>query len=87
MKLDVLPAMHLIAEAWRLMTPTTIKNCFVKCGISIDHVRSNDDSAVKLTGGEEDDWHVYSLLECSLRTTQHATVLSRSVESRVSTRC
>jgi hypothetical protein len=55
MKLDVLSAVHFIAEAWRLMTPTTIKNCFVKCGFSIDHVSSNEGSAVKLTGGEEDD--------------------------------
>jgi hypothetical protein len=55
MKLDALSAMHLIAEIWRLITPTTIKNCFVNCGFSIDHVSSNDDSAVKLTEDEEDD--------------------------------
>jgi hypothetical protein len=35
-KLDVLFAMHFIAEAWRLITPYTIKNCFVKCGSSND---------------------------------------------------
>jgi hypothetical protein len=56
-KLDVLPAMHLAAEPWRLVTSSTIKNCFVKCSFSSDHVSSNDDSAVKLTGSEEDDWH------------------------------
>jgi hypothetical protein len=55
MKLDVLFAVHFIAEAWRLVTPTIIDNCFVKCGFSIDHVSSNDDSAVKLTVDEEDD--------------------------------
>jgi hypothetical protein len=27
--------MHFISEAWRLITPTTIKNCFVKCGFSM----------------------------------------------------
>jgi hypothetical protein len=29
----------------------------VKCGILIDHVSSNDDSALKLTEDEKDDWH------------------------------
>jgi hypothetical protein len=55
MKLDMLSAMHLIVETWRLITPATIKNCFVKCGFLIDDVSSNDDSAVKLTEAEEDD--------------------------------
>jgi hypothetical protein len=57
MKLDVLSAMHFMAEAWRLITPTTIKNCFVKCGYSIVHVSSTDDSAVK---DEKEDWHTFS---------------------------
>jgi hypothetical protein len=57
MKLDVLSAVHFTPEAWRLVTPTTIKNCFVKCGFSIDHVSSNANSAVKLSEDEEDDWH------------------------------
>jgi hypothetical protein len=57
MKLDVLSAMHFIAEAWSLITPTTVKNCFVKCGFLIDHVSSNDDSAVKFSEDEEFDWH------------------------------
>jgi hypothetical protein len=35
MKLDVLFAMCFLVEAWRLITPTTIKNCFVKCSFSI----------------------------------------------------
>jgi hypothetical protein len=61
MKLDVLSAMHFIAEAWKLITPTTIKNCFVKCGFSNDHVSSNDDNAVKLTE-DEDDPHSLHLL-------------------------
>jgi hypothetical protein len=50
MKQDVLSAMHLRAEPWRMITPATIKNCFVKCSFSIDHVSSNDDSTVRLTG-------------------------------------
>jgi hypothetical protein len=49
--------MHFIAEVWRLITPGTIKNFFVKCGFSIDHGGCNDDSAVKLGEDEEDDWH------------------------------
>jgi hypothetical protein len=56
-KLDVLSTLHFIAEAWRLITPTTIKNCFVKCGFSNDHVSNNYDSAVKLCEDEEDAWH------------------------------
>jgi hypothetical protein len=59
MKLDVF-AVHLIAEARRLITITTIKNCFVKCGFSIDHVNSNDDS---LTHGAEP-----FLKSCQLRS-------------------
>jgi hypothetical protein len=56
MKLDVLSAMHFIAEAWILIAPTTIKNCFVKCTFSTDNVSGND-SAVKLTEDKEDDWN------------------------------
>jgi hypothetical protein len=41
MKLYVLSAKHFITEAWRSVTSTTIKNCFVKCGFSTDHVSSN----------------------------------------------
>jgi hypothetical protein len=65
-KLDVLSAVDFIAEAWRLITPTTIKNCFVKCGFLTDYVSSNGDSAVKLSEGEEDDWHGLQPLECGL---------------------
>jgi hypothetical protein len=39
-------AVLFIAEAWRLITPTALKNYFVKCGFPIDHVSSNNDSAV-----------------------------------------
>jgi hypothetical protein len=48
MKLVVLSAVHFIAEAWRLITHNKIKNCFVKCDFSIDHISNTDDSAVKL---------------------------------------
>jgi hypothetical protein len=33
------------------------KNCFMKCGFSTDCAGSNDDSAVKLSEDNEDDWH------------------------------
>jgi hypothetical protein len=39
-------------------TPTTIKNCFVKCGFSNNHVTSNDNNAVKLSEDAENDWHI-----------------------------
>jgi hypothetical protein len=55
LKLDVLSAVHFITEAWIFVTPTTIRNCFVKCGFCIA-VSSNDNSAVKLTE-DDDDWH------------------------------
>jgi hypothetical protein len=42
------------------ITPNTIKNCFVKCDFSADHISSNDDSAVKLNADEEDDLGVQS---------------------------
>jgi hypothetical protein len=79
MKLDVLSAMRLIAEPWRLIT---IKNCVEKFVFSNDHVSSNDDSALK-------HWKMKRMTgtECSLRTTQHVTVLSMFVVSGVSTRC
>jgi hypothetical protein len=53
MKLDVLAAVLVIEKAWRLITHNTVKNYFVKCGFSNDHVSSNDDSAVKLSEDEE----------------------------------
>jgi hypothetical protein len=57
MKLDVLSAVHFIAESWILMTPSTIKNFFEKCSFQIVNVSRNDDIAVKLTEVEEDNWH------------------------------
>jgi hypothetical protein len=48
MKPAVLSAVHFIAEAWRFITHNKIKNFFVKCDFSIDHISSTDDSAGKL---------------------------------------
>jgi DDE superfamily endonuclease. len=36
MKINLLTALHFIAEAWKQITPTTIENCFKKCGFSSD---------------------------------------------------
>jgi hypothetical protein len=55
MKVVVLRAEHFTVEAWRLITSTAIKNCFVKCGLSTDHTSRNDESAEKLTEDEEDN--------------------------------
>jgi hypothetical protein len=56
----------------------------VKCGFLSAAIRTMQWNSVKmnmLTGT------VYNFLKSSLRTTQHVTALSRSVESGVSTRC
>jgi hypothetical protein len=57
MKLDALSAMHFIAEAWRLITPNTIMNYFVKCGFTNYHISNNENNAVKVSEDEVDDWH------------------------------
>jgi hypothetical protein len=71
MKLDVLSAVRFIEEGWRLITTNTVKNCFVKCGFSNDHVSSNDDSAVKLREDEEDEW--YSLQALGVQFEKYKT--------------
>jgi hypothetical protein len=40
MKLDVLSIVHLIEEPCKLITPTTIKNCLVKCGFLSAAIRT-----------------------------------------------
>jgi hypothetical protein len=66
MNFSALFAVHLI-EAWRFIAATTIKNCFVNCGFSVDRISSDDDSALKLTEGEKMTSVVCNLFECSLR--------------------
>jgi hypothetical protein len=53
---------HIIAETCRLITPTTIKNCFVRYGFLIDHVSSNKASIVNFSEDEEDDWQNFQPL-------------------------
>jgi hypothetical protein len=50
-------AMHSVAEPWRLIIPTTIKNCFVEYVFLNYHISSSDDSAVKLREDEKNAWH------------------------------
>jgi hypothetical protein len=38
MKINLLTALHFIAEAWRQITPITIESCFNKCDFSSDGV-------------------------------------------------
>jgi hypothetical protein len=70
MKLDVLSAVHLIAEARRLITPTTSVVSWRIMSTVMMTVQWNSLKMKRMTGT------VNSLLECSLRTTQHVTVLS-----------
>jgi hypothetical protein len=71
MKLGVLSVMPLIAEPWRLTTPTAIKNCFVKFSFLIEHISTNDNSAMKLGEGEDDDRH--SLLPLGVQSEDYPT--------------
>jgi hypothetical protein len=48
MNLNVLSTKHFTEEAWSLITSSTIKNCFTKCGFSIYHISSNNNSALKM---------------------------------------
>jgi hypothetical protein len=57
MELDVLCMLHFIPETQRSIPSTAVKNSFVKCDFSNDHVSRNEDSAVKLGEDEEDDSH------------------------------
>jgi hypothetical protein len=83
---ELLSAVQFITESWRLITLTTIKNCFVKCGFSVDHVSRNDDNVMKLSEDEEDDWH--SLQPHGVQFEDYTTCDSALgfVESRVSNR-
>jgi hypothetical protein len=78
--------MHLTAEAWRLITPTTNKNCFVKCGFSNDHVSGIDDSSVNLSE-EEDDWHSLQPLGVQSEYFPTCDNALKVCESRVLTTC
>lgn len=66
---------------------TAIKNLFMKCGFSYDHVSSNDDTAVKLKEDQEDDLHILQPLGVQYGATVCVTELMRFAESRVPARC
>lgn len=67
-KLGVLSAMHFKAETWKLITLTTIKNCFEKCGLYQLSVYSNDDDVLNLKKMEITGI-VCNLIDCSWSTT------------------
>lgn len=67
-RLGVLSAMHFIAEAWKLITLTTVKNCFEKCGLYQLSVCNSDDDALNLKKMEITGI-VCNLIECSWSTT------------------
>lgn len=69
MKLNELSAVHFTVEAWKLITLTTVKNCFTECGFSFDHVYNNDDSALKLNEDEKMTGIIHNFLKFSLTTT------------------
>jgi len=59
MTINLLTALHFIAEAWRQKPPTAIEKCFKKCGFSSD-CEYIDVSNDMLNEQEKDDW-------CSLK--------------------
>ena len=59
MTINLLTALHFTAKAWRQITPTTIENCFKKCGCSSggEYIDVSNDV---LNEQEKDNW-------CSLK--------------------
>jgi hypothetical protein len=55
MKINLVTALHFFAEAWRQITPTTVENCFKKCGF-LSECEYIDDSNDVLNDQEEDEW-------------------------------
>jgi len=79
MKIKLLTALQYIAEAWRQITPTTIQNCFIKCGFSSDgeyidvsndvlnEQEKGDLCAMKPTGMELDEYVSCMLMSVYVR--------------------
>lgn len=57
LKLNILSALHFVAEAWRRISSLTIQNCFRKCGFMVG---TEDTSSIEdittLYDEENDDW-------------------------------
>jgi hypothetical protein len=53
MKVNVLDALHFIAESWCCVTHTTIVKCFQKCGFNLN--QTNDGEDVKELSIAEND--------------------------------
>jgi hypothetical protein len=43
MTVNVLDALHFIAESWRCATHTAIVNCFQKCGFNLNQTNEGED--------------------------------------------
>jgi hypothetical protein len=54
MKINVLDALHFIAESWCCVTHTTIVNCFQKCGFDLN--QTNDGEDVRELSIAKNDW-------------------------------
>jgi hypothetical protein len=54
MKVNVLDALHFIAESWCCVTHTTIVNCLQKCGFNLN--QTNDGEDVRELSIAENDW-------------------------------
>jgi hypothetical protein len=66
MKINLLTALHFIAEAWRQITPITIESCFKKCDFSSDGEYIDVSNDV-LHEQEKDNWcsmnhHAWNLM-------------------------
>jgi hypothetical protein len=53
MKVNVLDAVHFIAESWCCVTHTTIVNCFQKCGFNLNQINDGED-VIELRISEND---------------------------------
>jgi hypothetical protein len=53
-KVNVLDALHFIAESWRYATHTTIVNCVQKCGFNLN--QTNDGENVRELSIAENNW-------------------------------
>jgi hypothetical protein len=53
MKVNVLDALHFVAESWRRVTHATIVNCFQKCGFNLNQTNDGEDVR-KLSIAEND---------------------------------
>jgi hypothetical protein len=54
MKINLLTALHVIAEAWTQITPATIENCLMKCSFSSYGTQTDVSNDVLNEQGKDD---------------------------------